>query len=141
MKHPFAFLALALGALAFAPSAQADGKAAIKPPVVTAPAPLQHSTLQGAPHNCCQPAPAPVQPRIVSRTVTGPEQGLKLNDAFILSMTGGVGTGVSDVGLGGGFFGSTRGGDFGRSQRFRAARQFQGKRSSRRSGRRGGGRR
>jgi hypothetical protein len=141
MTHHFAFLALALGALAFAPSAQADGKAAIKPPLVTAPAPLQHSRLQGAPHNCCQAAPQPVQRQIISRTVSAPERGLKLDDAFVLSMNGGVGTGVSDVGLGGGFFGGARGGDFGRSRRFSAARQFQGRRSGRRSGRRGGGRR
>lgn len=144
MKHSLAFLTLALGVFAFAPAAQADGKAAIKPPVVQAPVPLQHSRLRPEPQNCCRLAPEPVQPRIISRTVSEPaERGIKLNDAFVLSMNGGVGRGVSDVGLGGGgVFGSTRGGDFGRSTRFRAARQFQrGRRGGRRGGRKAGGRR
>jgi len=146
-------LTFALGALTFSAPAYADGKAAIKPPVVTTPAPLQPAQLQGGPQpiNCCQPQPAPAAPRIVSRTVSEPDQGLKLDSDFVLSMTGGVGTGVSDVALGGGsgfgFSGNVGAGrDFGRNARFsRAIRsgQFRGRRSGRRgfSGRRGGGRR
>ena len=145
MKHSFALFALALGALAFVPSAAADGKAAIKPPVVVAPTPLQHGALQGAPQDVRQAPLAPVQRRVISRTVSAPDQGLKLNDAFVLSMNGGVGTGVADVGLGGGGFfgGNVGGGDFGRSRRFGAARQFQRRSGvSRRGGKRGfGGRR
>ncbi len=142
MRYLFVLFALVFGALTVTPPAQADGKAAIKPPVVLEPAPLQQGRLQGGPEQ----APEPVRPRIISRTISAPDEGLRLNDAFVLSLNGGVGTGVADVGFGGGggFFGSRAGGgDFGRSQRFRAARQFQRRGgSSRRGGRRGfGGRR
>lgn len=143
MKY-IAFLALAFGTVA-AP-AQADGKAAIKPPVVTVPAPLEHSQLRGAPPvNCCQQAPVPDAPRVISRTVSGPEQGLKLDDSFVLSMNGGVGTGVSDVFLGGGSGfgfngGSTAGRNFGVSRRFSGARRG-ARRGARLGARRGGGRR
>lgn len=137
MKYA-AFLALALGTLAFAAPAQADGKAAIKPPVVIAP-----TTLQGAPqpvHCCQQPAPVQAAPRVISRTVVGPEQGLKLDSDLVLSMSGGVGIGVADVGFGfgSGFIsGASRsGGNFGRAQRFTRARQ-----SGRSRGGRSGGHR
>ncbi|MEO9969361.1 MAG: hypothetical protein ABJG15_05955 [Hyphomonadaceae bacterium] len=140
MKH-IAFLALAIGTLA-AP-AYADGKAAIKPPVVTAPAPLQHSQLRGAPQNCCTQAPVPAAPRVISRTVSSPDQGLRLDDSLIASMTGGVGTGVSDVFVGGGsgfgFSGSTAGRSFGSARRFAGAQRSISR--GRSSGRRGGGRR
>ena len=145
MKY-IAFLGLALSGFAVAAPAHADGKAAIKPPVVIAPTPLQPARTP-QPVNCCNHAPAPVQPQIISREVTSPPQGLKLDDSLVLSMSGGVGTGVSDVGLGfgsgSGFAGSGRS-DFGRSGRFSRARfgaRSRGRSSGRRAGRSGGGRR
>ena len=143
MKY-IAFLGLALSAFALAAPAHADGKAAIKPPVVIAPTPLQ-PTPAPQPVNCCNHAPAPAQPRVISREVTSAPQGLKLDDSLVLSMNGGVGTGVSDVGLGSGsgFVSSGRSnfGRGGRISRSRLGARTRGRSSGRRGGRSGGGRR
>ena len=84
------------------------------------------------------------QPQIVSVTTSAPvSEGIKLDDATILSMNGGVGTGVNDVFVGGGG-GFASAGGFGRRTpgfAFTGARSGTFGRSRIRTGFRGGIRR